>query len=504
MKQLLLVLTVIRNPETRSLVKVVLQGAGHRVIESGEFSQAQSLLSNGLAPDLLLIESTPQGPSETVHFRQLLKSASKQNICLLMGMAEHTIRKEASDLGIRHFLMKPVTRGDIESMIDGLIHPAAEFHGEAVFPAMEASTPALAGTAQTATVPLLEELGDNRFFLAASPSMLEIHRQVKLLAGVDVTVLLLGESGTGKEVIAHLIHKHSRRGRHKFLNVNCAALPADLLESELFGHQQGAFTGAIKDRAGKFEQANRGTLLLDEIGEMTAQMQAKLLHVLQDGQFTRLGGQDSTKVDVRILAATNIQIENALQEKTFREDLYYRLSAFTIHIPPLRERREEIPYLIEETIRRTPEEMKSNSECGLPSRLVDAALFYRWPGNLRELRNFVTRTLILRNPDAALRELETKIEASAAPGQNDRMVSAQPDSAGMRSIVRDVKDRTEVQMIQDALDASGWNRRHAAQDLNISYRGLLYKIQQHRLTPRLSRGSNEGFRSSYSVRGNAG
>jgi transcriptional regulator with GAF, ATPase, and Fis domain len=333
----------------------------------------------------------------------------------------------------------------------------------------------------------VEELGGDRFFLAASPQMLEIHRQVKLFADVDVNVLILGESGTGKEVIAHLIHKHSRRSQHKFQKVNCAALPADLLESELFGHEQGAFTGAVKNRLGKFEQANRSTLLLDEIGELSAQMQAKLLHVLQDGQFTRLGAEESTKVDVRVLAATNVQMESALLDNTFREDLYYRLSCFTIHVPPLRERREEIPYLIEESIRRMPPELKKGSDCSFPSRLMDAALIYDWRGNLRELRNFVTRTIVLRDTDAAIRELETKIASASAAAHQVESGSAPLHCSGMRSAVRDVKDRTEVRMIQDALDASGWNRRYAAQHLKISYRALLYKIQRHRLTPRASK-----------------
>ncbi len=249
--------------------------------------------------------------------------------------------------------------------------------------------------------------------------MLKIYRQVQLLANVDAPVLILGESGTGKEVIAHLIHKHSRRSQHSFVNVNCAALPADLLESELFGYQQGAFTGAIKDKPGKFEQANRGTLLLDEIGEMSAQMQAKLLHVLQDGQFTRLGARESSKVDVRVLAATNVQIESALVGKTFREDLYYRLNVFTINVPPLRERREEIPYLIEETIRRSPETLRNGYDFNFPSRLMDAVLLYDWRGNVRELRNFVTRTMTMRDPDTAVRELETKIGAGDRVAQEE-------------------------------------------------------------------------------------
>jgi DNA-binding NtrC family response regulator len=471
------------------------------MIESSEFAQAQSLLSNGLDPDLLLVESTAAGPSETVQFRQLIMAAPKHRTCLILGIGEQSLRKEASELGIKHLLTKPLTRGDIESMVDEIGHSfAAGGGGNAGLLPRENAACTTSSPANTSEVLHLEELGENRFFLAASPRMLEIRRQIKVLADVDVPVLILGESGTGKEVIARLLHKHSRRSREKFLNVNCAALPSELIESELFGHCQGAFTGALRDKPGKFEQANRGTLLLDEIGEISVQMQAKLLHVLQDGSFTRIGGQEPTKVNVRILAATNIDMEGALLEKTFREDLYYRLNTFTIHVPPLRERREEIPCLIEEIIRRIPGETKNCSECGFCSRLMDAALIYDWRGNLRELHNFVTRTVIMRDPDSAIRELEKKISAKSGAAYQGRSVSAASHSPALRSLVRDVKDRTEVKMIQDALELSGWNRRRAAQYLNISYRGLLYKIKQHRLTPR---DINEDMRKSYSTQSDA-
>lgn len=492
MKSFLLVLSVIRHAETRSLVRMVLEGAGHRVIEAEDYPRAHSLLVNGLDPDLVLVEPAADVPVENVQYLRLLKCARQASVCLIAGMAQNRAREEARGLGIRRFLMKPVLRCDVESMVDELREPAAAAQAALMGRscAQAASTPR-SMSAEMPAGSLIEELGDNRYFLAASPAMLEIHRQAMLLADIDVTVLILGESGTGKEVIANLIHKHSRRSKQKLLNVNCAALPAELLESELFGHQQGAFTGAIRDRAGRFEQANRGTLLLDEIGEISAQMQAKLLHVLQDGQFTRLGGQESTQVDVRILAATNVVMETALEEKTFREDLYYRLSAFTINVPPLRERREEIPCLIDETIRRTPAEMKNGGGGFSPSsRLIDAALLYDWRGNLRELRNFVTRTIIMRDQDAAVRELETKIAARNGSTHEQAAEIAPAHCSGMRSVVRDLKERTEVRMIQEALDASGWNRRHAAQNLNISYRALLYKIQQHRLAPRMARGMN--------------
>jgi two-component system response regulator AtoC len=480
-KPILLVLSVFRFAETRSLLSEVLESAGHRLVHASGCEQARTLLENGLEPDFVILESSrAAGSSDLLN---ALQAASKSAVCLIHGPGEEQVRNQASMLGVTLFLERPLTGIDVSSMFEQLCNADAVDVGENL-EHVQASQLIRPDSPSTGRV--LEELSDGRYFLAAATSMQKIYRQVQLLANVDAPVLILGESGTGKEVIAHLIHKHSRRSQHSFVNVNCAALPADLLESEMFGYQRGAFTGAIKDKPGKFEQANAGTLLLDEIGEMSAQMQAKLLHVLQDGQFTRLGARESSKVDVRVLAATNVQIESALVGKTFREDLYYRLNVFTINVPPLRERREEIPYLIEETIRRSPESLRNGYDFNFPSRLMDAVLLYDWRGNVRELRNFVTRTMTMRDPDTAVRELETKIGAGERVAQEEPIPSPVTENAGMRSVVRDMKDRAEAQMIKDALEVSGWNRRHAAKYLNISYRGLLYKIQQHRLTPKAS------------------
>lgn len=497
MSPFLLVVVVVQDSSTRSLARAVFEGAGHRMIECGSCSQAQTLLSHGLSPDLLLIASTSAGPLDVAELRELLKCIAAEKVRLFAGTGEETLRTQALAMGVRDILAGPLTRGDLFAALDRVHEPAMQSTAVAdtvaalsLISSSHAEIPA-----DMPAPPYIEELGGGNFFLAASPRMLEIHRQVKLLAETDVNVLILGESGTGKEVIAQLIHQNSPRSREKFLKVNCAALPAELLESELFGHRQGAFTGAIKDQPGKFEQANGGTLLLDEIGEIGVQIQAKLLHVLQDGQFARLGAQSCTKVDVRVLAATNVHIDSALLDKTFREDLYYRLSVFTIHVPPLRERPEEIPYLMEETIRRAPAAMQRGIGGKFPSRLLDAALAYDWPGNLRELHNFVTRTIIMRDLEAAARELEAKTENTRRARPDGRLTAG----SGMRSVVRDLKERTEMQMIQDALEVSRWNRRQAAQSLNISYRALLYKIQQHRLTPRNTRSINEASTSDYSV-----
>jgi two-component system, NtrC family, response regulator AtoC len=476
----LLVLSVLRSAETRSIVSCVVERAGHKLVQASSSEQARILLNNGVEPDLLIFEAPGSGSSYDL--REIFRAAATTPLCIVSGPGEQRLREAAADLGITRFLDRPLVEGEVSKLLEGACIGGAEPGASSKLPIFEEcrEVAALPGKA------IVEELGEGRYFLAASPSMLNIHRQVGLLADVDAPVLILGESGTGKEVIAHLIHKHSRRSHHRFVNVNCAALPADLLESELFGYHQGAFTGAIKDKPGKFELANRGTLLLDEIGEMSAQMQAKLLHVLQDGQFNRLGARESSRVDVRVLAATNMQIESALSDKMFREDLYYRLNVFTINVPPLRERREEIPYLVDEIIRRSPEELRSGSDIRFSSRLMDAVLLYSWRGNVRELRNFVTRTMTMRDTGTAIEELEKKIAAGQGFEYEDQAVEAPlaAEKSGMRSVVRELKDRAEAQMIKDALDASGWNRRHAARSLNISYRGLLYKIQQHRLAPR--------------------
>ena len=330
----------------------------------------------------------------------------------------------------------------------------------------------------------LEDLNPHGFFLAACPAMMQVYKNIRILASVDYPVLILGESGVGKEVVARLLHKHHSKQERMFINVNTAAIPTELLESELFGYEPGAFTGAVKAKPGKFELADKGTLLLDEIGEMTPQMQAKLLHVLQDGSFTRLGGRTQTRVNVRILAATNVNMELAIQEKRFREDLYYRLNAFTIVVPSLRERREELPLLIQQMLLRGAASNGQEPIC-LSGRLMEAAQEYHWPGNLRELRNFVTRLLVLRDQDSALEDLRRKTRSKELVVATAMQAVVEPAASaprGMKGAVNDVKYQTESRMIKEALSASGWNRRRAASNLNISYRALLYKIQQHGLS----------------------
>jgi transcriptional regulator with PAS, ATPase and Fis domain len=321
----------------------------------------------------------------------------------------------------------------------------------------------------------VEELAEDTFFIAASPAMRKIRSQAALVANVDIPVLLLGESGTGKEVLARLIHKLSPRAHRTFLKVNCAAVPGDLLESELFGYEPGAFTGATHAKPGKFELCNKGTILLDEIGEMPPLLQAKLLHVLQDQQFSRLGSRSVIKVDVRILAATNINIPEALTTKRLREDLYYRLNAFTLSLPPLRDRKEEIPILLKHSMTRMAERY-ARSPLPLSPILLQACQNHSWPGNLRELNNFLKRYLILGDESLAVSELRPKDDGNGGV-QGDH--SGKGDGGGLKSLARSAKDEAEAQAIAQALEQTNWNRKQAAAILQISYKALLYKIRQY-------------------------
>ena len=349
------------------------------------------------------------------------------------------------------------------------------------------------GGAEIAAAETVEKLGGEHFFFSASVRMNKLRMQAELLANIDVPVLILGESGTGKEVIAQLIHKLSARSQRPFLKVNCAALPGELLESELFGYERGAFTGATRTRAGKFELCDKGTILLDEIAEMPANLQAKLLHVLQDKQFFRLGGESTLEVDVRVLAATNVDINQAMAERKFREDLYYRLSAFTIFLPPLRERQEEIPGLLRHFMQRVAAEY-SRVPIPFSTRLVNACLQYSWPGNLRELQNFVKRYLVMGDEGMALDELQVnrcrRLGSASSPSHTGfraapapKATSAEERGPDLKDLIRTVKEEAEIEAITKALTETNWNRKKAAGLLQISYRGLLYKIRQHAILP---------------------
>ncbi len=379
-------------------------------------------------------------------------------IVLLACSADLQDVVQAQRMGATDVLLKPFVKSDIDHVISDCLAHAGKFARE--------------DDEQAKEIPLDENIS----LVVASKRMREIESQCRLVARADIPVLILGESGTGKEVATLFIHKMSARAHRTFLKVNCAAMPADLLESELFGYEQGAFTGAVKSKPGKFEQCNGGTIFLDEIGEMPAALQAKLLQVLQDGSFSRLGSRSTVKVDVRVIAATNIDIKSAIAQKTFREDLYYRLNGFTLKMPPLRERVEEISVLSHHFMRKVAAKYERDP-LPISGVLMRALENQSWPGNLRELENTIKRYLILGNEQAIIDDL------NPSPGSGSFEAAGEEGSSGLKHLVRNLKGNAESVAIAQALDGTGWNRKVAASDLQISYKALLYKIKQYNLNP---------------------
>jgi len=310
--------------------------------------------------------------------------------------------------------------------------------------------------------------------VGTSGAWMQVIREVRAAAPSDSTVLLLGESGTGKEVVARMIHRLSARSKKPFVRVNCAAVPIDMWESEFFGHRKGAFTGATADREGRFRLADRGTLFMDEIADMALPAQAKILRALQDGEFDRLGDEQPTRVDVRVIAATNSDIDAAVAERRFRQDLFYRLDVIRIRIPPLRDRKEDIPLLAERFARQIAARLGRPAP-GLGAAAVADLAAYSWPGNVRELRNMIERAIIL-HPGAPLAALDLPpAEGGAAPSS----AGAGDDDLNIRSVVA----RREKEAIVEALRRAGGVRKEAARRLGIDQRNLAYYLRKHGIDP---------------------
>lgn len=361
------------------------------------------------------------------------------------------------------FLCKPVSHQDLEKAI------------------------ARALASQGTAAPLRNPAPATRAFLGRNPRMKEIHSLVAQIGWSEAPVLIQGETGSGKEVIARELHLQSPRSSKAFLKLNCAALPSELVESELFGYERGAFTGAFQKKAGMFELADGGTILLDEIGDMDVRLQAKLLQVLQDHEFQRIGGKETIKVDVRVMAATHRDLEKAIAEGNFREDLYYRLNVINVVLPPLRERPEDIISLAEFLMNK---HITAGGETpGIPPLLKEAMLAYPWPGNVRELENFVRKFLILKDAELLRRELLAKISrkpaasvsvavAPHAPAVQPPAAAAAGSGAPILEQVTKAKQQAETDAILAALNSTRWNRKQAAALLKIDYKALLYKMKK--------------------------
>jgi two-component system response regulator AtoC len=420
-------------------------------------------------PNVLVIDSnvlTPAGGGLA-----LLEKAHQLKpdvpIVVISGSADPELAFRVSKLGADDFMVKPVEPGDFESRITRLVER---------------------GVAKSLPKPATEHVhAEFAMLFGASPTMEDVKSTIEKVADTNATVLIRGESGTGKEMVARMVYSQSGRNDKPFVKVNCAAIPYELLESELFGYEQGAFTGANRQKPGKFDQANSGTIFLDEISEMHPSLQAKLLHVLQDGEFSRLGGKHDIAVDVRVLAATNKPLEQAVSQGSFREDLFYRLNVVSIHIPPLRERREEIPIFLDFFLAKYSEYYNKHP-APFSEMAIARMMEYDWPGNIRELENLVKRYTIVGNEAQITRELATHkpIRSSrpephegktAAPGSAPPKLVSLDGQPSLLEIGRQAATKAEREAIERVLLQTKWNRRQAAKILKISYKALLNKLK---------------------------
>ncbi|HEY7291494.1 MAG TPA: sigma-54 dependent transcriptional regulator [Vicinamibacterales bacterium] len=479
-----------------------------RGYDTRSYSRGDELLAavkQGEAPDVALLDVMMPGMNGLETLRALKAAKPELQAIMLSGREQASTIVEAVQLGAADYVVKPDDpEGLGEIALDSAIKSAIE------------KTRLVSEITE-----LRRQLSDDQdrafLFWGDNPEMATIAQVIEQVSDSDVTVLIRGESGVGKELVARAIHQRSPRKDRPFVKVNCAALPAELLESELFGHEKGAFTGAAATRIGKFEQADTGTIFLDEIGEMKAALQAKLLHVLQDAQFTKLGSNKSINVDVRVVAATNRDLEAMMIRGEFREDLYYRLKVIEVTVPPLRERRSEIPHLTGFFMDRYARRYNRQSRQLSPD-LQQLFQTYEWPGNIRELENMIKRIVILQDEQLVIREMTRAVRpvpayaavgvaaaaspAPAAPSgpsgsptedgdENDAAESSDDDvaeqdvpvamaPAGSRlaDVAKAAAMKAERAIIEDTLQHVQWNRRRAAKQLGVSYKTLLNKIKE--------------------------
>jgi two-component system response regulator AtoC len=456
-------------------------------------------------PDVVLLDVMMPGLDGLATLRALKSSRTETQVIMLSGRNHASTIVEAVRLGAADYVVKPDDpEGLGEIALDVAIKNAIE-KNRLVSELSE----------------LRQQLSDDedRAVWGNSEKMRGIAQVIEQVSDSDVTVLMRGESGVGKELVARAIHQRSTRRNRPFVKVNCAALPAELLESELFGHERGAFTGAAATRVGKFEQADGGTLMLDEIGEMRPALQAKLLHVLQDAEFTKLGSNKRIQVDVRIVAATNRDLEKMLENGDFREDLYYRLKVIELTVPALRERRDEVATLTDFFVARYSRKYNRPAR-PITDELRQLFLVYEWPGNIRELENMIKRVVILQDEQLVAREIERNMARVAAapvmvgagapvamagagvgipasvgampgslPGSPERPEAdddggeegeqrADEGSGSLASVAKAAAIKAERAAIEQTLRQVHWNRRKAAQILGVSYKTLLNKIKE--------------------------
>ena len=447
------ILVVDDDKNTRDYLAAFLGASGFAVECLGSGDEAIERLAAGHSPSMILLDVMLPGKDGIEVLANVKAIHPSIPIIILSGIGQIKTVVEAMKMGASDYLTKPFEEEALELAISNAIEK--ERLKEEVKTLKQ----------QLAYV----EQGN---ILTSNPQMLRIIDISRHVAATDVPVLILGESGVGKEVIASFIHEQSNRSDGPFVKVNCAALPHELLESELFGYERGAFTGAIRDKIGKFEQADKGTLLLDEIGEMSPHLQAKLLHVLQDGEFSRLGGKKGVKVNVRVIAATNKKLKEAVLKGEFRNDLYFRLNVIKLEVPPLRERREDIPLLCNYFLEKYRERYQSPVQ-QFPKDLMETFLRYDWPGNVRQLENIVKRYLILPDADVTAELRSASSEPVAQP--------VQTANVSLKEVAGHAAEVAEKEVVLRVLEETNWNRKESARRLKISYKALRNKLKKWQL-----------------------
>ena len=445
------ILVVEDEEKLRRVVQLHLQSVGYAV--DGAASAEQGLSLAGTA-DLVITDLRMPGMDGIQFIKQLQARGVSAAVIVMTAHGSIENAVEAMKLGAADFLQKPFSLDHLAAIVEKVM-----------------AVQALRDENQR----MRDEL-DGRYqfdnIIGRSAAMREIFQTVERVAPTRATVLLAGESGVGKDMIARAIHHHSPRSRHAFVKINCTALPENLMESELFGYEKGAFTGASVSKPGKFEQADQGTAFLDEIGDVPGNIQVKLLRILQERQFERLGSNLVRNVDVRVIAATNVDLRAALEEGTFREDLYYRLNVVPINIPPLRQRREDIPFLALHFVNKLSKDLGSRAKEISPGA-VDKLMEHTWPGNVRELENTIERSLVLAAGDT-LQAADMRIEAprgappsSSMPAQNQPLL---PEGETL--------EHWEQMMIKEAMRRVNGNKSQAARMLGLTRNALRYRLSQ--------------------------
>lgn len=417
-------------------------------------------------PPLILLDVKMPGMSGLEVLERLRSADVDTDVIMLSGHGETETVVRSMQLGASEFISKPFDPQEVELHLKKVLEARA---------------------LKSENAQLRERLrGRFETLIGDSPVMQRVKGILDEIADSELTILICGESGTGKEVIARLLHAESARARGPFIKVNCAAIPRDLLEAELFGYERGAFTGAHKTKPGRFETANKGTIFLDEIGDMAIELQSKLLQVLEQQEFVRVGGLNTITIDVRIVCATNRDLDQAIAAREMREDLYYRLNEMTITLPPLRDRPEDVPLLVEHFLTKYTEAY-SKTFSGITSQSMHKLMAFPWPGNVRQLENLI-KQMVVRNDESVIDELVNR-PTPPPPGTIASRPVAQTYKAPTEDFGYSLKKRVaatvaleESTLIREVLQKVNWNRRKAAKILEISYRSLLYKIKDYELS----------------------